>query len=130
MALGTVGVAGALDQAMASRHDRIEAAEQRHEGRSCRQHGDRSVRLAEDEGERQNEDLFVEIVADMHDPVAPVFGVASMISERTMQAARSRASARSLTASPDRSIRTSREFEQWKYTWAMSASCAWAKLLL
>ena len=36
-----------------------------------------SVRLAEDEGERQNEDLFVEIVADMHDPVAPVFRVAS-----------------------------------------------------
>src|SRR5882672_2363692 len=36
-----------------------------------------SMRLAEDEGERQNEDLVVEIVADMHDPVAPVFRVAS-----------------------------------------------------
>jgi len=32
MALGTIGVAGALDQAVAARHDRIEAAEQRHEG--------------------------------------------------------------------------------------------------
>ena len=32
VALGTIGVAGALDQAVAARHDRIEAAEQRHEG--------------------------------------------------------------------------------------------------
>jgi hypothetical protein len=76
VALGTVGVAGTLNQAVAARHDRIEAAEQRHEGRTRRQHGNLSVRFAEDEGERQNEDLIVEIVADMHDPVAPVFRVA------------------------------------------------------
>src|SRR4029079_1427760 len=39
MTLGTVGVASAFDQAVASRHDRIEAAEQRQEGWSRRQHG-------------------------------------------------------------------------------------------
>jgi hypothetical protein len=76
VALGTIGVAGALDQVIAARHDRIEAAEQRYEGRSRRQHGNLSVRLAEHEGERQNEDLVVEIIADMHDPVAPVFRIA------------------------------------------------------
>jgi hypothetical protein len=114
MPLGTIRVAGARDQAVAARHDRIEAAEQRHEGRSRRQHGNLSVRFAEDEGERQNEDLVVEIVADMHDQSRQSSSSRPMISERTMPAARSRASARSLTASPERSIRTSRELEQWK----------------
>src|SRR4051812_48972033 len=69
MPLGAVGVAGALDQAVAVRHDRIKAAKQ--------QHDILSVRFAEHEGERQNEEFVVEIVADMHDPVAPVFRVAS-----------------------------------------------------
>src|SRR3954470_19851568 len=32
-----------------------------------------SMRLAENRRERQREDLVVEIVADMHGPVAPVF---------------------------------------------------------
>jgi hypothetical protein len=35
-----------------------------------------SVRLAEHECEGKNEDLVIEIVADMHNPVAPVFRAA------------------------------------------------------
>lgn len=76
MPLGTVRVEGALDHTMAMRHECIEAAEQQHDG-ACRQHDSLSVRFAEDEGERQNEDLVVKVVADMHDPVAPVLRVAS-----------------------------------------------------
>jgi hypothetical protein len=67
MPLGTITIAGAFDQVVPTRHDRIQAA---------KQHGSLSVQLAEHEGEGQNEDLIVKIIADMYDPVAPVFGVA------------------------------------------------------
>src|SRR4051794_34254492 len=69
MPLRAVGVAGALDQAVAARYDRIKAAKQ--------QHDILSMRFAEHEGEGQNEEFVVEIVADVHDPIAPVFRVAS-----------------------------------------------------
>ena len=71
--------------------------------------------LAEHEGERKNEQFVIEIVADMHDPVAPVFS-ALFHDERADEASRAVARLGEVahTASPDRSIRTPRELEQWK----------------
>ncbi len=43
--------------------------------------------LAEHEGERKNEQFVIEIVADMHDPVAPVFS-ALFHDERADEASR------------------------------------------
>ena len=102
VALGPVAIADAVDQAVPLRDDPVEVAEQRHQGELCGAHDDLNAALPRTDEKATVEDLVVEIVADMHDPVAPVFRRSvSMISDRTTQAARSRASARLLTAAPN-----------------------------
>ncbi len=57
MPLGPIAVARAVEQLLPPRHNQVDALEKRH--------GNLSVRLAEDECERENEDLVVEIVIDV-----------------------------------------------------------------
>jgi hypothetical protein len=76
MEFGPIGIKGAADHGVPPRHDPIEAPEQRHEWRLRDQHGDLSVRLAEQGGERHGKNLVIEIVADVQGPVAPVFRAA------------------------------------------------------
>ena len=72
-----------------------------------------SMRLAENGGERHLEDLVIIGVADMHDPVAPVFR-AAFADHQLHHAGRVVARLGKVATAPDWSIRTSFEFEQWK----------------
>ena len=73
-----------------------------------------SVRLAEHECEGENEQLVIGIVADMHNPVAPIFR-AAFHDERSDDAGRTVARLGEVAYRFAGSIDpNSRELEQWK----------------